>query len=408
MHFNMSFLSSNSNDEDTGETKNSIVQTPWSDTVPNGATAPQNGGSNDTSNSNGFVSSVPNAAKTNGGATNFNVNFDVVASNGGISNSAPVNLSNTNLSNTNVSSANTSNFRSEFAFDLSPQPFESSTQALPSAPEMAPLRPFDESSGGGDATKKRGGILAAILALAAKFKFLLVALKFGKVATTALSMLASIGVYSLLWGWKFALGFVLMILIHEMGHVFVAWRKGLPVSAPMFVPLMGAFILLKKMPQDALSEAQIGIGGPAAGALGDTLLWGLFYLTREPLLLAVASVSMMNNLFNMMPISPLDGGRITAAISPRLWIIGLIGMAVWFYLHPNPIMLAILVLGALRVKSQWSSMNSSEYFRVPQRSRVGMTLMYLGLALYLGWAQHYTHNMLSHLHTPRTQAVQIS
>lgn len=296
--------------------------------------------------------------------------------------------------------------KSQFAFDLSSDSLATPASSPPdlSVPQTL-TQPISHSSSD---NKKRGGIIATLLALAAKFKFLLVALKFGKVATTALSMLASVGVYSLIWGWRFALGFVLMILIHEMGHVFVAWRKGLPVSAPMFVPLMGAFILLKRSPQDALTEAQIGIGGPAAGALGDTILWGLFYLTREPLLLAVASVSMMNNLFNMMPISPLDGGRITAAISPRLWVFGLVGMAVWFFLHPNPIMIAILVLGALRVSAQWKTMGSSEYFRVPQRSRIAMTLMYLGLALYLGWAQHYTHNMLANMSMVRTHAVQIS
>jgi Zn-dependent protease len=91
---------------------------------------------------------------------------------------------------------------------------------------------------------------------------------------SVVSMAAMLGVYSALYGWRFALGFTLQLLVHELGHVFVAWRYGLPVSAPMFIPFVGALILLKERPDKARTEAWMALGGPMAGGAVAVLLHG--------------------------------------------------------------------------------------------------------------------------------------
>jgi Zn-dependent protease len=235
---------------------------------------------------------------------------------------------------------------------------------------------------------------ALILAALFKLKYVLVVLKFGKMFSTMATMLLSIGVYATVWGWRFATGFVLLTFVHEMGHVLVAWKKKLPVSAPMFIPFMGAFITLKQHPQDALTEAHIGYGGPALGAVGDTLAVGCYFLTGNPVFLAVASFSMMVNLFNLMPVSPLDGGRIVTAISPRLWLLGLIGMTIGFFYTHSPIMLLVIIFGGIRLWSQWKTLHTDEYFAVAPRTRFTMALLYIGLVLYLGIGHYYAHNMV--------------
>lgn len=252
----------------------------------------------------------------------------------------------------------------------------------------------------GSPSRGRGalGILLAIGAILFKFKAVVIAIllkakyifaiaKFGKVLTTMSSMFFSIGIYTTLWGWKFATGFVLLMFVHEMGHVLAAAWKKLPVSAPMFIPFFGASIQMHQNPQDALTEAQIGYGGPLLGALGCTVVWGLYYATGNPVWLPIASVSFMVNLFNMAPVSPLDGGRICAAISPRLWLLGLIGMVVWFLFSPHFIVLLIIIFGGIRLVAQWKTMHTDEYFKVDPQWRLVMTLLYLALAMYL-WIAH--------------------
>jgi len=272
-------------------------------------------------------------------------------------------------------------------FDLSVP----SSAPQPTAFEASPHAPAHDA---GSSTK--GGLVGGLIALGMlllKFKSALVFLKFGKIFTTMSSMLLSVGAYSMLWGWKFATGFVLLIFVHEMGHVWAAWWKKLPVSAPMFIPFMGAVITLKEHPQDALTEAQIGYGGPALGALGCTLTWGLYYLTGNALFLAVASVSMMVNLFNLVPVSPLDGGRIVAAISPRVWLLGMIGMVVWFFVTHSFIILLVLIFGGMRLAAQWKTMGTDAYYKVAPRDRLTMTLLYISLVIYLAWGHSYTHHL---------------
>src|SRR5919112_5184394 len=172
------------------------------------------------------------------------------------------------------------------------------------------------------------GVLAALGLLAVKFaaklKALLLLIPKLKLFTTSASMLVSIGAYSLIWGWKFAVGFVLLLLVHELGHVIQLRREGIPASAPMFIPFLGALVAMKELPKDAMAEARVGLAGPVLGTLGGLAALGLYALTGEHLFLGLAYFNFIINLFNLAPLLPLDGGRAVGAMSPVFQVLGLV------------------------------------------------------------------------------------
>src|SRR5438132_14316169 len=135
--------------------------------------------------------------------------------------------------------------------------------------------------------------------------------KFAKLATTAGTMLISVVVYAWVFGWVYAVGFVLLLLAHELGHYVAARRRGLDVGAPTFIPFVGAWIQLKDLPHDAETEAWVGLAGPLLGTVGALGCYYLYRSTGETLFLALAYAGFFINLFNLIPISPFDGGRIT-------------------------------------------------------------------------------------------------
>jgi Zn-dependent protease len=182
-------------------------------------------------------------------------------------------------------------------------------------PSAAP--PPSKSSGGRAATWT-GAIGTGVVFLLTKGKLLLLGLSKG---STFFSMLAALGVYWTLWGWKFALGFVLSIYIHEMGHVAAMRRFGLAATAPMFIPGFGALIRMKQHPATAQEEARIGLGGPIWG-LGAAIGCFLIYVTtKEPFWAALTHAGAMINLFNLMPIWQLDGDHAFKALNrTERWI----------------------------------------------------------------------------------------
>jgi Zn-dependent protease len=230
------------------------------------------------------------------------------------------------------------------------------------------------------------------------------ALKFSVIALKALktvgSMFIMIWVYSWMFGWRFAAGFVFLIFVHEMGHILAAKWLGLPVSAPLFIPFIGASIVMKQNPRDAWTEALMAYGGPLAGCIGSWICWYIALQMQESWVMAVASTSFVINLFNMIPVPPLDGGRICAAISPWFWIIGLglLGAAVLYFHSLNSIVIIILVLiiAFPRMKQTLFEQPSEEmqnYYNVHISNRLSMALMYLGLiaALLLGYWDASSH-----------------
>ncbi|MGH3072310.1 MAG: site-2 protease family protein [Gaiellaceae bacterium] len=237
-----------------------------------------------------------------------------------------------------------------------------------------------------DLLRKLWAPIAAVAFLLWKLKFAVAAIFKFKLFTVAGSMLVSIGAYALLWGWQFAVGFVLLLLVHELGHVWEAKRQGLPVSAPMFIPFLGALITLKQLPDNAWNEAKVAIAGPIVGGLGAAAVWGLGEYLDSELLVALAFTGFFLNLFNLAPISPLDGGRIVAAIHPGLWLAGLVLLLGLTIVAPNPILILILVLGGLESWRRWQHRHhpqSETYYRVSPSQRVITGVAYVALAALL-------------------------
>lgn len=186
------------------------------------------------------------------------------------------------------------------------------------------LNDENRSKGRRNGWKWAGGLAALLLSLGGKLKFILPLLKLGKAGGTLISMLVSVGAYALVFPWTMAIGLVIMIFIHEMGHVLAARRKGLDVSAPAFIPFVGALITLKKQPRDAVTEAFVAYAGPLVGTLGAVACYALAVVTDYLPFYAIAAIGFLINLFNLLPIHPLDGGRIVTAISRWLWAVGLV------------------------------------------------------------------------------------
>jgi Zn-dependent protease len=226
-----------------------------------------------------------------------------------------------------------------------------------------------------------------------KFKFVLAAVFKLKLFTVAGSMIVSVAAYALLWGWQFAVGFVVLLFVHELGHVLEAKRQGLPVSAPLFIPFLGAMILLKENPQDAWREAKMAIAGPILGSVGAAVTWGLGEALDSDLLIALAFTGFFLNLFNLLPIVPLDGGRIVAAVHPVLWGLGLLGLLGLAFVAPNPILIVILVIGGLELWRRWKEWRdpvARSYYRITPGQRLAAGLGYIGLAALLALAMAAT------------------
>jgi len=240
-------------------------------------------------------------------------------------------------------------------------------------------------------TWRRGlGVLAALGLLlfkfAAKAKALLLLAPKLKLFTTSASMLVSIGAYSLIWGWKFAIGFVLLLLVHELGHVIQLRREGIPASAPMFIPFLGAVVAMKALPKDAAAEARVGLAGPVLGSLAALVPLAVYGLTGEELFKALAFVGFFLNLFNLLPVLPLDGGRAMAALSPWMWFVGYALLIAATFAFPNPIMILILLFGGLETWRRFKerkSPESREFHRVRPGTRAAIAGVYLGLAAAL-------------------------
>jgi Zn-dependent protease len=251
--------------------------------------------------------------------------------------------------------------------------------------------------------KKTLGPVAVVGVVIAKFFaklkfFILPALKFlPLLLKSGGTMLISIWAYALFYGWKFAVGFVLLMFVHECGHLIVAKKFGLPVSAPVFIPFMGAFILLKDQPRNAWMEACVGIGGPLLGSLGALACNSLGEIFNIPFLIVLASVGYFLNLFNLMPVGFLDGGRIVTALSRWLWLPGF-AMLLWFgWKFPNFIVWLIVIASLPRVFSLFRKRTEEEqrYFEVTPTQRWTMSILYFGLIAALALGMYTAHNELS-------------
>lgn len=231
--------------------------------------------------------------------------------------------------------------------------------------------------------------------LLTKLKFLLIFLKLGKFLSTAISMFITIGIYAAIYGVKYAVGIVALLFLHEIGHYIMAKRVGLAVSGPVFIPFVGAFIGMKEMPKDAVTEAKVGYGGPLLGSLGAVVCLAAYWAVGSKLFLALAYTGFLLNLFNLLPVHPLDGGRVVSAVSPYLWLVGIPVLIYLMIRSFNPIMLLIVILGLTQIYKLWKNREQlTVYYEVPLKERVQFAILYFGLVGILGIGLSYTLDLL--------------
>jgi len=276
---------------------------------------------------------------------------------------------------------------------------ESSEQTIPRPQGPAPDGPIHPGSGRRRIDWRRifaplGAIGLLIAKLGLKLKALIFLLPKIKLLTTAGTMLVSVAAYSLIWGWRFAVGFVLLLFVHEMGHWIQLRREGIKASAPMFIPFLGALIWARSFGRNAVAEARVGLAGPILGTIGAAVVAIVAYATDSDLLRALAFTGFFLNLFNLLPVVPLDGGRAMAALSPWMWIVGFVALLATTFVFPNPIMLLILVFGAMETWRRWQDRKSPEaraYYDVPLHARLLVAATYIGLIALLALGMTETH-----------------
>jgi len=267
--------------------------------------------------------------------------------------------------------------------------------------EPEPFAPFGEPS---DRAEPRHSWLrrklsaggAAILAIAAKLKAILLLLPQIKVLATAGTMAVSIVAYGSIWGFAFGAGFVCLILIHELGHVIQLRREGIKASVPIFIPFLGAVIGSRSLGDNALAEAKVGLAGPILGSIGSAACILIWHATGNDLWRALAYTGFLINLFNLIPVVPLDGGRAMAAMTPWMWFAGFGGLAVLAFLEPNPVFVLILIVGAYEIyrrgqRRRHGGEQEAAYYRVPAIDRALIAAVYISLVALLVVGMHATN-----------------
>ena len=232
-----------------------------------------------------------------------------------------------------------------------------------------------------------GWLGSGVLAVWGLVKYgLLLAVKIPAI-TTLVSAAISVGAWSLIFGPWAAVALVVMIFVHEMGHVFEIRRQGMHATAPIFIPFLGAAVFQRSHPTDALRQAQIGIAGPIAGTIGATVAFIFFTSTQQPIFLVAAWFGFYLNLINLIPAGMLDGGWILAPVSRWLLVAGygLILVGVLFLHAFSVVLLIIALLGLPQLISRFRLGDSPYYTSVPAGARWALGFAWLGLVLYLGF-----------------------
>jgi Zn-dependent protease len=277
------------------------------------------------------------------------------------------------------------------------------TSTIEPASRPEPASHGSSPSGLGPAQPERTSLLkrllaplAALVALAAKLKGAIFLIFKAKFLVSSGSMLVSVVAYASIWGWQFGVGFVLLLLVHEYGHVLALRREGIKASAPIFIPFLGALIWSKSLGEDAAAEARVGLAGPILGSVGALACLAIYGLTGDELFQALAFTGFFLNLFNLLPVGFLDGARAAAAMSPWVWLLGVFLMAVLIILVPNPFIILIGVIGIWSTYRRFKQFREGgeevrAYYRIATRDRIAITVTYLGLIVALAVAMDLTH-----------------
>jgi Zn-dependent protease len=212
--------------------------------------------------------------------------------------------------------------------------------------------------------------------------------------TTAGSMLVSLLVYAYTFGWQFAAGFVFLLLAHEWGHVLAIRMLGLGARGPLFIPFFGAVVQLRSSPVNVKGDAGIAIAGPALGTLSALVCLVIYLWVDYKIWLVLSYTGCVLNLFNLIPCSPLDGGRIAPAISPNFWVVGLLVLGGIFLETWNPFLLLILTFAVVRMWRLKPEDIPNEYFFIAPFMRLRIALWYFGILSVLAVATVFTHSLL--------------
>src|SRR5205823_13557388 len=295
----------------------------------------------------------------------------------------------------------------------SPAPVLSGPASRPATAQHQPDPFGTPSSAGARARNLRGrigGALAAAGALAAKFfsviKGAVLLLPKLKLLTSAGTAFVSVAAYSLFFGWTFAVGFVVLLFVHELGHVIALRREGLKAGAPMFIRFLGARISARSLGENALAEARVGLAGPVLGTIGAAACLAIGEAAGSDLFRALAYIGFFFYLFNLLPVVPLDGGRAMAAMAPWMWFVGLGVLVALMLAFPNFVLLLIALFAAMEVWRRWQarktrSLEQAAYYRVSARNRLLVGAVYLGLIVLLAVGMDHTHILSSQGHSFR-------
>ena len=215
-------------------------------------------------------------------------------------------------------------------------------------------------------------------------------------AVAGASMALSIAAYATKAPLPLVIGFVLIVVVHEIGHAVVVRAKGLRAGVMVFIPFIGGAVTLKDQPRSAFDDAQIGLAGPVAGTFASLAALQIFKWTDIPMYLAIAAAGFAVNLLNLLPIGMLDGGRISAAVTKWMWVIGG-GVLIYKVLkQPNPLMLIVLLLVAFQVyASIQREKDDKSFYDVTISQRAAIAATYFFLVLFLGHQTWMTLNRLS-------------
>lgn len=211
------------------------------------------------------------------------------------------------------------------------------------------------------------------------------------------SMLVTVIAYATKFRLGLVIGFVLITLIHEIGHAVVIRAKGLRAGYMVFIPFIGGAVTLKSQPRTAYDDAQIGLAGPIAGTIASLISLQIFKWTDNPLYLLVALTGFILNLINLLPIGMLDGGRISAAVTKWMWLFGGAVLVYKIIKQPNPLMILILFLALFQVyASILREKEDKDYYDLTPAKRAAIGTAYFALVVFLG---HQTYMAFTRLAT---------
>jgi Zn-dependent protease len=210
------------------------------------------------------------------------------------------------------------------------------------------------------------------------------------------SFLVTIAAYATEYPLALVVGFVVITLIHEIGHAVVIRAKGLRAGFMVFIPFIGGAVSLKDQPHSVYDDALIGLAGPAAGTAASLVCLQIYKWTGDPLWLYIAFLGFGLNLVNLVPIGMLDGGRISAAISKWMWVLGGAGVVYKVIQQPNPLIILIAVLAAFQV---YASLNREKddpkYYEITGAQRAAIAALYFALVIFLGHQTWMAHGRLT-------------